>query len=72
MELSSLAMAATLVAADLLGKAVLDCGETGRSMPELGLDKLDLAGLAPAPGRSSTASALPTLSQCWVRALWNR
>lgn len=48
-ELGSLAMAATLVAADLLGKAVLDCDGTGRSIPELGLAKLDLAGLAPAP-----------------------
>ncbi|MCW6511816.1 DUF917 domain-containing protein [Lichenifustis flavocetrariae] len=48
-ELGSLAMAATLVAADLLGKAVLDADGTGRSIPELGLSKLDLVGLAPAP-----------------------
>ncbi|WAC26548.1 DUF917 domain-containing protein [Ancylobacter sp. SL191] len=48
-ELGSLAMAATLVAADMLGKAVLDCDGTGRSIPELGLAKLDLVGLSPAP-----------------------
>lgn len=48
-ELGSLAMAATLVAADMLGKAVLDCDGTGRSIPELGLAKLDLVGLDPAP-----------------------
>ncbi|MBS7540326.1 DUF917 domain-containing protein [Ancylobacter lacus] len=48
-ELGSLAMAATLVAADMLGKAVLDADGTGRSIPELGLAKLDLVGLSPAP-----------------------
>lgn len=48
-ELGSLAVAATLVAADVLGLPVLDCDGTGRSIPELGLAKLDLAGLAPAP-----------------------
>lgn len=48
-ELGSLAMAATLIAADMLGKAVLDGDGTGRSIPELGLAKLDLVGLSPAP-----------------------
>ena len=48
-ELGSLAMAASLVAADLLGKAVLDADGTGRSIPELGLAKLDLVGFPPAP-----------------------
>jgi DUF917 family protein len=42
-------MAATLIAADLLGKAVLNCDCAGRCIPQLGLSKLDLVGLSPLP-----------------------
>ena len=84
-ELGSLAMAATLIAADLLGKVVLDADGTGRSIPELGLAKLDLLGLAPAPLalvdrfggetvllRSPSAAMADHVGRHVSRAVWGR
>ena len=84
-ELGSLAVAATLVAADLLGKVVLDADGTGRSIPELGLSKLDLAGLAPAPAAlvdrfggetvvlaSASAAMTDRIGRHLSRAVWGR
>ncbi|MCS0505108.1 DUF917 domain-containing protein [Ancylobacter mangrovi] len=48
-ELGSLATAALLIAAHRLGLPVLDADAAGRCIPELGMTKLDLAGLSPAP-----------------------
>ncbi len=48
-ELGSLAMAVTLIAADRLGLPVLDGDCTGRSIPELGLTKMDLVGQSVSP-----------------------
>lgn len=84
-ELGSMAMAASLIAADLLGIPVLDSDGTGRSIPELGLAKLDLAGISPAPlalvdrfggetllnGVASAAMADRTARQI-SRAVWGR
>src|SRR5580700_7274571 len=84
-ELGSLAMAATLVAADMLGKAVLDCDGTGRSIPELGLSKLDLTGISPAPAAlvdrfggetiilgSASAAMADRVARQISRAVWGR
>jgi uncharacterized protein len=84
-ELGSLAMAATLIAADMLGKPVLDCDGTGRSIPELGLAKLDLVGLSPAPAaladrfgnetvlaRTASAAMADRLGRHLSRAVWGR
>lgn len=84
-ELGSLAMAATLVAADMLGKLVLDCDGTGRSIPELGLAKLDLVGLSPAPAalvdrfgnetvllRTAGAAMTDRLGRQLSAAVWGR
>jgi DUF917 family protein len=48
-ELGSIAMAATLIAAERLSLPVLDCDCTGRSIPELGLTKMDLVDLPVSP-----------------------
>jgi len=84
-ELGSLAMAATLIAADLLGKVVLNSDGTGRSVPELGMAKLDLVGLSPAPAalvdrfggetvilRSPSAAMADRIGRHVNRAVWGR
>lgn len=84
-ELGSLAMAATLIAADMLGKPVLDCDGTGRSIPQLGLAKLDLVGLSPSPAalvdrfgneivlaRTASAAMADRLGRHLSRAVWGR
>jgi uncharacterized protein len=83
-ELGSLAMAATLIASDLLGKVVLDCDCTGRSIPELGLAKLDLVGLSPAPAafvdrfggetivQAPSAAMVDRMGRHISRAVWGR
>jgi DUF917 family protein len=84
-ELGSLAMAATLVAADMLGKAVLNADGTGRSIPQLGLAKLDLVGLKPAPAAlvdrfggetvlaaSASAAMTDRVGRHISRAVWGR
>lgn len=48
-ELGSLATAATLIAADRLSLPVLNADCTGRSIPELGLTKMDLVGRSATP-----------------------
>ncbi|MDS9469175.1 DUF917 domain-containing protein [Paracoccus sp. MBLB3053] len=48
-ELGAMATAATLIAADRLGIPVLDSDCTGRSIPELGLTKMALAGVGIGP-----------------------
>jgi uncharacterized protein len=84
-ELGSMAMAATLIAGDLLGKAVLDCDCTGRSIPQLGLAKLDLVGLSPAPAafvdrfggqtialQAASAAMVDRIGRHVSRAVWGR
>ena len=84
-ELGSLAMAATLIAADLLDKVVLDCDCTGRSIPELGMSKMDLVGASPAPAamvdrfggetvllRAPSAAMADRLARQISHAVWGR
>lgn len=84
-ELGSVAMAATLAAADVLQVPVLDCDGTGRSIPELGLSKFDLAGVPPSPlalvdryggetiiAKVTGAAMADRMSRFLSRAVWGR
>lgn len=84
-ELGSLAAAATFVAADMLSIPVLNADGTGRSIPELGLSKLDLVGIAATPLAltdrfggttllvgSRTAAMADRMGRAVSRAVWGR